>query len=146
MRNTAADLKGRNPMLPPAETIVEVDTQRWKTNPEHGTYTRWNDLPYDDGVLVFEDIASLKAEIVPYHKEQILYIAGSSSMYFHDSADTASVDDGLTVLVDSSGRRLKKVGKVAAAQADSVAIDAAGIVADFNALLAKLRAAGIMKA
>lgn len=32
----------------------------------------------------------------------------------------------------------------AAAQADSVAADVAGIVADFNALLAKLRAAGLM--
>ncbi len=34
--------------------------------------------------------------------------------------------------------------KQAAAQADSTAADVAGIVADFNALLAKLRAAGIM--
>ena len=33
----------------------------------------------------------------------------------------------------------------AAAQADSTATDVAGIVGDFNALLAKLRAAGIMK-
>lgn len=32
----------------------------------------------------------------------------------------------------------------AANQADSVATDAAGLVADFNALLAKLRAAGLM--
>lgn len=32
----------------------------------------------------------------------------------------------------------------AAAQADSTATDAAGLVTDFNALLAKLRAAGIM--
>lgn len=32
----------------------------------------------------------------------------------------------------------------AAAQADSVATDAAGIVTDFNALLAKLRTAGIL--
>ncbi|MDC0761689.1 head fiber protein [Brevibacillus sp. AG] len=32
----------------------------------------------------------------------------------------------------------------AAAQADSTATDVAGLVADFNALLAKLRAAGIM--
>jgi len=34
--------------------------------------------------------------------------------------------------------------KQAAAQADSTAADVAGIVADFNALLAKLRAAGLM--
>ena len=32
----------------------------------------------------------------------------------------------------------------AAAQADSTATDVAGLVTDFNALLAKLRAAGIM--
>lgn len=34
--------------------------------------------------------------------------------------------------------------KQAAAQADSTAVDVAGIVADFNALLAKLRTAGIL--
>lgn len=34
--------------------------------------------------------------------------------------------------------------KQAAAQADSVATDVAGLVTDFNALLAKLRAAGLM--
>lgn len=36
-------------------------------------------------------------------------------------------------------------GRVAAAQADSTATDVAGIVADFNALLQKLRDAGLMK-
>ena len=34
----------------------------------------------------------------------------------------------------------------AANQADSTAVDAAGLVTDFNALLAKLKAAGIMAA
>ncbi|EAS8902425.1 TPA: head fiber protein [Salmonella enterica subsp. enterica serovar Korkeasaari] len=34
--------------------------------------------------------------------------------------------------------------KQAAAQADSVATDVAGLVTDFNALLAKLRAAGVL--
>lgn len=34
--------------------------------------------------------------------------------------------------------------RVAAAQADSAATDVPGIVSDFNALLAKLRAAGLM--
>jgi len=36
------------------------------------------------------------------------------------------------------------VVKQAAVQADSVATDAAGLVTDFNALLAKLKAAGLM--
>jgi hypothetical protein len=36
--------------------------------------------------------------------------------------------------------------KKAAAQADSTAEDAAGIVTDFNALLAKLRTAGVLAA
>ena len=35
---------------------------------------------------------------------------------------------------------------VAANQADSTATDAAGLVTDFNALLAKLKAAGLMAA
>lgn len=34
--------------------------------------------------------------------------------------------------------------KQAAAQADSVATDVAGLVTDFNALLSKLRAAGVL--
>ncbi|HCQ7755519.1 head fiber protein [Citrobacter sp. 50677481] len=34
--------------------------------------------------------------------------------------------------------------KQSAAQADSVATDVAGVVTDFNALLAKLRAAGVL--
>jgi hypothetical protein len=39
-----------------------------------------------------------------------------------------------------------KIGgvKKAASQADSVAVDAAGLLTDFNALLAKLRTAGIL--
>lgn len=37
------------------------------------------------------------------------------------------------------------VVKQAAVQADSVAADVPGLVADFNALLAKLRTAGILK-
>ena len=36
------------------------------------------------------------------------------------------------------------VGRQAAAQADSTATDTAGIVSDFNALLAKLRAVGLL--
>lgn len=39
----------------------------------------------------------------------------------------------------------KVVGYQAEKQADSVATDVAGIVADFNALLAKLQSAGLMK-
>lgn len=40
-----------------------------------------------------------------------------------------------------------QVGSItpAVAQADSTATDAAGVVTDFNALLAKLRTAGILK-
>lgn len=36
------------------------------------------------------------------------------------------------------------INPIAAAQADSTASDVAGIVADFNSLLAKLRTAGIL--
>lgn len=46
-------------------------------------------------------------------------------------------------LVDASGNALAPVKKQAA-QADSVASTVAGLVTDFNALLAKLRAAGVI--
>jgi len=46
--------------------------------------------------------------------------------------------DGVPVDLTPSGM------SPAAAQANSAATDAAGLVADFNALLAKLRAAGLM--
>ncbi len=39
----------------------------------------------------------------------------------------------------------KVVGYQAEAQADSTATDVAGVVADLNALLAKLKTAGLMK-
>lgn len=46
-------------------------------------------------------------------------------------------------LFDEDGNTLN-VPKLVAAQADSTATDVTGLVADFNALLAKLRAAGVM--
>lgn len=49
----------------------------------------------------------------------------------------------LTAIPAATGAALGGV-KQAAAQADSTASDAAGIVTDFNALLAKLRTAGIL--
>lgn len=55
-------------------------------------------------------------------------IAGKPST-FPPSAATTSVVGGV---------------KMAATQANSTATDAAGLVTDFNALLAKLKAAGIM--
>lgn len=56
--------------------------------------------------------------------------------------------DGKDALTNTSTATTSTAGAVkqAAAQADSVATDAAGIVTDFNALLAKLRTAGILAA
>jgi len=43
------------------------------------------------------------------------------------------------------GTEIQNLGKrVAATQENSVAVDVVGLVADFNALLAKLKAAGLM--
>ncbi|MFL0197380.1 hypothetical protein ACJDU8_17695 [Clostridium sp. WILCCON 0269] len=43
------------------------------------------------------------------------------------------------------GTEIQNLGKrVAAAQENSVAVDAVGLVADFNTLLARLKAAGLM--
>lgn len=64
--------------------------------------------------------------------------------YTEQGGDTTVVGGTLEV---ATGGKLTFAGtelKPAAAQADSVASTIAGLVADFNALLAKLRAAGLM--
>ena len=142
----AAYLKTLNPMLAPGQTIVESDTQRSKTNKDEVEYSFYNDIPYNDAVLVFSTTAEVKNEIVSYREDQILFIKDLNGLYSFDSLDSTTADDNLTVLVDSSNRRLKKLGKMAPAQADSVATDVAGLKADFNTLLANLRTAGILTA
>lgn len=72
-----------------------------------------------------------------------------------NAADTAKAGNYLPTWAEITGKpttfapvaaTASVVGgvKQAATQADSVAADAAGLVTDFNALLAKLKAAGIM--
>lgn len=56
-----------------------------------------------------------------------------------DGGNTLVVESGGQILVESGG----KIG-ACAVQADSTAADVAGLVTDFNALLAKLRSAGIV--
>lgn len=51
---------------------------------------------------------------------------------------------GAEITVPDATTSAAGVVKQAAAQADSTATDAAGVVTDFNALLAKLRAAGML--
>ncbi len=57
-----------------------------------------------------------------------------------------AVEDGGSLVIETGGSLLFGETEVqpAAAQADSTATDAAGAVVDFNALLAKLRAAGLL--
>lgn len=65
---------------------------------------------------------------------------GLVAIYF----DTTITADGHPVLWDGTKWLDGLSARTAAAQADSTAVDVAGIVADFNALLAKLRSAGLM--
>jgi len=57
-----------------------------------------------------------------------------------------TVSETGAVTVPSATSSVKGVVKQATNQADSVAIDVAGVVADLNALLLKLKTAGIMDA
>ena len=66
--------------------------------------------------------------------------------YTEQGGDTTVISGTLDIV---SGGKLTFAGtemKPAAAQTDSVASTIAGLVVDFNALLAKLRAAGLMAA
>ena len=60
-------------------------------------------------------------------------------VYKKDGGDTLVVASGGQIAVEAGG----KIGSCPTV-ADSVATDAAGVVTDFNALLAKLRLAGII--
>ena len=63
----------------------------------------------------------------------------------NDATNIISVKDGVVALPDATATVLGGV-KQSANQADSVATDVDGLVTDFNALLAKLKTAGIMEA
>ena len=62
-----------------------------------------------------------------------------------DATNIISVKDGVVALPNATTTVVGGVKQVAN-QAGSVATDVAGLVADFNALLAKLKTAGIMVA
>ncbi|WP_143966927.1 head fiber protein [Raoultella terrigena] len=63
----------------------------------------------------------------------------------HQSGKTVVVaSPGDAVSVPAATTTTAGVVKQSAAQANSTATDAAGVVTDFNALLAKLRAAGLL--
>lgn len=69
--------------------------------------------------------------------------AGTSSLALGTTSSTAKAGDYAPAAASTT---VSGIVKQAAAQADSTATDAAGIVTDLNALLAKLRTAGILHA
>jgi hypothetical protein len=108
-RGTAAGLRTNNPVVYPGTTIIESDTQRRKTNKDKSLDANWNDLPYDDNVLVFDSIADLRAETVPYRRDQEFVVRGSQGgKFYYDEADTTTAEDGGLVFVDAAGRRIKR--------------------------------------
>ena len=60
-----------------------------------------------------------------------------------DATNTIGVKDGVVALTEATTSAIGGV-KQATNQVDSVATDVAGLVTDFNALLLKLKTAGIM--
>lgn len=72
-------------------------------------------------------------------------IAGIESVTVVDALDSTSATSALSA---NQGQVLNNAlaAKTAASQADSTATEVAGLVTDFNALLAKLKAAGLMVA
>lgn len=95
------------------------------------------------------------SEVFDVTKDTSVFSQGDK-VYWDDSAKKLSSTAASNQVVgsavqaqltgDATARiRLGQPVRVAAAQVDSVASTAAGIVVDFNLLLAKLRAAGLMK-
>lgn len=66
--------------------------------------------------------------------------------FYHGSAPIAYIEDGITDSLALITKGYFEVNKVAANQPHSTATDIAGLVADFNALIDKLVAAGLMAA
>lgn len=60
------------------------------------------------GAFNFKDLAEIKKGTKDYLDKQLLTFEGNNLFYF-DKSDTASADNGGTVLVDGKGRRLKRV-------------------------------------
>lgn len=74
--------------------------------------------------------------------------AGTSNLALGTTASTAAAGNHTHTIANITGLQTALDGKLtatkAATQADSAATDVAGLVTDFNALLAKLKSAGIM--
>lgn len=74
--------------------------------------------------------------------------AGTSSLTIGTTASAAAAGNHTHTIANITGLQTaldaKMTATKAAAQVDSVATDVAGLVVDFNALLAKLRTAGIL--
>lgn len=77
-------------------------------------------------------LAPIRAESLPKHNEEELKRLEEACLSYFNG------------LVETEGRITTQEARKAAAQPDSTATTVAGIVSDFNALLAKLRAAGLM--
>jgi hypothetical protein len=72
-------------------------------------------------------------------------VAGNDARLTAGAAGVATVRAlGTTGTTAAAGNDVRLLTGTATAQADSVATDVAGLVADFNALLAKLRARGVI--
>lgn len=74
--------------------------------------------------------------------------AGTSNLALGTTASTAAAGNHTHTIANITGLQTALDGKLTATkvatQANSTATDVAGLVTDFNALLAKLKAAGIM--
>lgn len=72
-------------------------------------------------------------------------VAGNDTRLTAGAAGTATVRAlGTTATTAAAGNDVRLMTGTAVAQADSTATDVAGLLADFNALLAKLRTRGVI--
>ena len=127
----AADTAG---LIVMGRSEEQVDNSSGSNGDENITIRRNEAFKFKNSTTNAVTIAEIGKDIFVEDDETVSKEPGTNSIIAGKCIDVES--DGVWVFIPGE--------KVAAAQADSTASDVAGVVSDFNALLAKLRAAQIM--
>ena len=94
--------------------------------------------------MFYNLVGSLRG-LPAYFHEGGQAVGYNTKNYTEQNGDKTVIGGELEILAEGSLNFNGKTLKPAALQANSTAVDAAGLVTDFNGLLGKLKAAGLME-